>query len=33
MLREEMPMQGIREEEVILAGAFIKVGVVDISGE
>jgi hypothetical protein len=31
--REEMPMQGIREEEVILAGALIEVGVADVGIE
>jgi hypothetical protein len=31
--REEMPMQGRCEEEVVLAGAIIEVGVVDVSGE
>jgi hypothetical protein len=33
MPREEMPMQGMREEEVVLANAVIEVDVVDISGE
>jgi hypothetical protein len=28
-----MPMQGMREEEVILAGAVDEVDIVDISGE
>jgi hypothetical protein len=31
--REEMSMQGIREEEVILAGALVEVGVADIGVE
>jgi hypothetical protein len=34
-LREEipMPMKGIRENEVILAGALIEVGIPDVGGE
>jgi hypothetical protein len=32
-LREEMPTQGIHEEEVISAGALIEVGVADIGVE
>jgi hypothetical protein len=32
MLREEMSMQGKREEEVILAGAIIEVGVIGVVG-
>jgi hypothetical protein len=31
--REDMPMQGLREMEVILAGAVIEVGIVDVGGE
>jgi hypothetical protein len=31
--REEMSMQGIREEEVMLAGALIEVGIADVGGE
>jgi hypothetical protein len=31
--REEMTKQGIREEEVILASALIKVGVADVGVE
>jgi hypothetical protein len=31
--REEMPMQGMREEQVILAGAIIEINIVVISGE
>jgi hypothetical protein len=31
--REETPMQGIHEEEVILASALIEVGIVDVGGE
>jgi hypothetical protein len=33
MSREEVPMQGMRQEEVVLADAVIKVDVVDIGGE
>jgi hypothetical protein len=33
MSREEMSMQGMREEEVISTGAVIEVGIVDVSGE
>jgi hypothetical protein len=33
MLREAMPMQGMHEEEVILAGTIVEVGVVDIGSE
>jgi hypothetical protein len=33
MPREEMPMQGMHEEEVDLVDAAIKVGVVDVGGE
>jgi hypothetical protein len=33
MPREEMSMQGMHEEEVILANAVIEVDVVDIGGE
>jgi hypothetical protein len=33
MPREEMSMQGMHEEEVILAGAVVEVGIVDIGGE
>jgi hypothetical protein len=33
MPREEMPVQGMREEEVILAGAVVEVSVVDVDGE
>jgi hypothetical protein len=33
MPREEVSMQGMREEEVILASAIVKVGIVDFSGE
>jgi hypothetical protein len=33
MPREEMPMQGMREEEVISAGAVIDISVVDVGGE
>jgi hypothetical protein len=32
-LREEMSMQGMREEEVVLAGAVVMVNVVDVIGE
>jgi hypothetical protein len=31
--REDMPMQGIREEEVVSAGALIEVGIDDIGIE
>jgi hypothetical protein len=31
--REEMSMQGIREEEVILTGALVEVGVADVGVE
>jgi hypothetical protein len=31
--REEMPIQGIHEEEVVLAGALIEMGVVDVGVE
>jgi hypothetical protein len=31
--REEMQMQGMHEEEVVLAGALVEVGVADIGGE
>jgi hypothetical protein len=31
--REEMSMQGIREEEVILIGALVEVGVADVGVE
>jgi hypothetical protein len=31
--REEMSMQGMREEEVVLVGVVIKVGIVDVNGE
>jgi hypothetical protein len=33
MLREEVPMQGMREEEIVLAGVVIEVGVVDFGSE
>jgi methanogenic corrinoid protein MtbC1 len=33
MSREEMPMQGMHEAEVILAGAVIEVDVVDVGGK
>jgi hypothetical protein len=33
MPREEMSMQEMHEEEVILAGAIVEVGVVDVSSE
>jgi hypothetical protein len=33
MPREDMLMQGMREEEVVLAGAVIEVDVVDIGDE
>jgi hypothetical protein len=33
MLREEMSMQGMHEEEVVLAGVVVEVGVVDVDGE
>jgi hypothetical protein len=33
MPREEIPMQGMHEEEVILAGTIVEVDVVDVSGE
>jgi hypothetical protein len=33
MPREEMPVQGMREEEVILAGDVVEVCVVDVDGE
>jgi hypothetical protein len=33
MLREEMPMQGMREEEVISADAIVEVGIVDVDSE
>jgi hypothetical protein len=33
MLREEVSMQGMREEEVVLADAIIMVSVDDVSGE
>jgi hypothetical protein len=33
MPREEVPMQGMREEEVILACAIIKVSIVDFGSE
>jgi hypothetical protein len=32
-LREEMSMQGMREEEVVLASAVVMVNVVDVIGE
>jgi hypothetical protein len=32
-LREEMPMQGIHEEEVIMASALVEKGVADIGIE
>jgi hypothetical protein len=32
-MREEMPMQGIHEEEVALASALIEVGVADVGVE
>jgi hypothetical protein len=32
-LIEEMSMQGMREEEVVLAGAVVMVNVVDVIGE
>jgi hypothetical protein len=32
-LRDEMPMQGMREEQVVLAGTVIEVSVVDVDGE
>jgi hypothetical protein len=31
--REEMPMLGMCEEEVVLAGGVVEVGVVDVGGE
>jgi hypothetical protein len=31
--REEMPMQGIHEEEVILVGALVEMGIADVSVE
>jgi hypothetical protein len=31
--REEMPMQGMSEEQVVLIGDVVKVSVVDIGGE
>jgi hypothetical protein len=33
MLREEVPMQGMREEEIVLAGVVIEVSVVDFGSE
>jgi hypothetical protein len=33
MPREEIPMQGMHEEEVVLAGTVVEVDVVDVSGE
>jgi hypothetical protein len=33
MSREEVPMLGMRKEEVILASAIVEVGVVDVSVE
>jgi hypothetical protein len=33
MSREEVLMQGMREEEVVLAGAIIEVSIVDVGGE
>jgi hypothetical protein len=33
MLREEMLMQGMREEEVVLGGSTVEVGVVNVGGE
>jgi hypothetical protein len=33
MPREKVPMQGMHEEEVVLAGAVVEVGVVDFGGE
>jgi hypothetical protein len=33
MPREEVPIQGMCEEEFVLAGAVIEVGVVDFGGE
>jgi hypothetical protein len=33
MPREEIPMQGMHEEEVVLAGTIVEVDVVDVSGE
>jgi hypothetical protein len=33
MPREEILIQGIHEEEVVLAGAPVEVGVVDVNGE
>jgi hypothetical protein len=33
MLRQEMPMQGMCEEEVILADIVIEICVVDVGGE
>jgi hypothetical protein len=33
MLREEVPMQGMHEEEVVFASTIIEVGIVDIDGE
>jgi hypothetical protein len=32
-LREEMSMQGMHEEEVVLVGAMVEVGVVDVGSE
>jgi hypothetical protein len=31
--REEMPMQGIHEEEVILVGTLVEVGIADVDVE
>jgi hypothetical protein len=31
--REEMPMQGMREEQVVLIGDVVEVSVVDVGGE
>jgi hypothetical protein len=33
MPREEIPMQGMHEEEVVLAGTVVEVDVVDVSSE
>jgi hypothetical protein len=33
MQREEMSMQGMHEDEVVLASTVVEVGVVDVSGE